>query len=738
MASSPSADPLRFVQAFIFITASDDLLGSENSLLKDVFGYPEFRGQQEEIIRAACRGSDVFVLAPTGMGKSLCFQIPAIAVNRGVTIVVSPLLALMKNQVNQLRQKNIQVCAYNSDISDDEKKEIEADLLSGYSDLRLLYVTPERLCTSVFRNILTALNRTSGINRLVVDEAHCVSEWGHDFREDYRRMGPLFRQCFSQVPITALTATATPSVQLDIIRSLRMSEKNMFKAIHPFNRPNLFYEVRYSSAPDSVSQMEAIAEYIHTLYRRRGRPSSGIIYCRTRNTCDEIASHLRRRAINARPYHARIGRDTLAKTLSEWEIGGNGEGGVDVVCATIAFGMGIDKGDVRYIIHYDLPKSFEGYYQETGRAGRDGQPAKCILYYSREDAMRARKFVSDSYATRVAKVSDGPEPSQRSTGSLESLIRYAENTTTCRHTSICRYFGEMISDSEPGVAKQYCDQMCDVCKYPGKTRQRKILTVELQSAVIAPIVKAPPRPESLWRTKLRDGDEDNDLRPSVKRNLDESSSDFPKKQRFEPPPPLVTKPFQSAYRLNKPYKPPFRTPLQENVLPAVPERSPTPPIPIPPQHAELEETIDISDEATERASSPLNMADIEVQLDASFSTKIQVNMREETYGRLYGTLQKIFATRDGNSIWTKLSKKPVSAAVRNDVLNRSARKLEFSAHSLCSTEDGYKRRIASLLQTLSALKDPRLWGSSPNGNEDDEVQEVMDMLKQAFSGCKAA
>ncbi|KAF9493601.1 ATP-dependent DNA helicase [Pleurotus eryngii] len=674
------------------------------------------------------------------MGKSLCFQIPAIAVNRGVTIVVSPLLALMKNQVNQLRQKNIQVCAYNSDISDDEKKEIEADLLSGHSGLRLLYVTPERLCTSVFRNILAALYRTSGINRLVVDEAHCVSEWGHDFREDYRRMGPLFRQCFSQVPITALTATATPSVQVDIIRSLRMSEKNMFKAIHPFNRANLFYEVRYSSAPDSVSQMEAIAEYIHTLYRRRGRPSSGIVYCRARNTCDEIASHLRRRAINARPYHARIGRDTLAKTLSEWEVGGNGEGGVDVVCATIAFGMGIDKGDVRYIIHYDLPKSFEGYYQETGRAGRDGQPAKCILYYSREDAMRARKFVSDSYATRVAKISDGPEPSQRSTGSLESLIRYAENTTTCRHTSICNYFGEMISDSDPGVAKQYCDRMCDVCKYPGKTRQRKILTAELQSAVIAPIVKATPRPESLWRTKLRDDDKDEAFRPSVKRNLDESSNELPKKQRFEPPPPLVTKPFQSAYRLNKPYKPPFKVPTkeQENFLPTVPERLPSPRISTPHQLPEVNEVVDISDEGTGRASPPLNMVDIEVELDASFSTKIQVIMREETYGRLYGALQRIFVTRDRNSIWTKLSKKPVSAAVRNDVLNRSARKLEFSAHSLSSTEDGYKRRVASLLQILSALEDPRLWSNSSNDkDEDDEVQEVIDIL-QACCGCVAA
>ncbi|KAL4261568.1 ATP-dependent DNA helicase [Pleurotus pulmonarius] len=697
MSSSPSVEPLR--------------------LLKDVFGYPEFRGQQEEIIHAACKGSDVFVLAPTGMGKSLCFQIPAIAVNRGVTIVVSPLLALMKNQVTQLRQKNIQVCAYNSDTSDDEKKEIEADLLSGNSELRLLYgmAAPDRK-----------------------QSAHCVSEWGHDFREDYRRMGPLFRQHFSEVPITALTATATPSVQVDIIRSLRMSEKNMFKAIHPFNRANLFYEVRYSSAPDSASQMEAIAEYIHTLYRRRGRPSSGIIYCRARNTCDEIASHLRRRAINARPYHARIGRDTLAKTLSDWEVGGDGEGGVDVVCATIAFGMGIDKGDVRYIIHYDLPKSFEGYYQETGRAGRDGQPAKCILYYSREDAMRARKFVSDSYATRVAKVSDGPEPSQRSPGSLESLIKYAENATSCRHTSICRYFGETISDNDPDVVKQYCNHMCDVCKYPGKTRQRKTLTVELQSAVIAPIVKAPPRAESLWRTTLRGGDEDEDRRPAVKRNLGESSNDFAKKQRVEPPPPLVTKPFQSAYRLSKPFKPPFRTPLkeQENVLPTGPERSPSPPISVPAPPPEDDDVIDISDEATERASSPLDMADIEVQLDASFSTKIQVNMREETYSRLYGALQKIFATRDADSIWTKLSKKPVSTAIKNDVLNRCARKLEFCAHSLCSTEDGYKRRIASLLHTLSALKDPRLWNSSSSRNDEDdeEVQEVIDILKQACSG----
>ncbi|KAG5219363.1 ATP-dependent DNA helicase [Salix suchowensis] len=377
-------------------------------------------------------------------------------------------------------------------MADPDRKSVGLTLLTE--------VTPERLCTSVFRNILAALYRTSGINRLVVDE-------------------------------------------VDIIRSLRMSEKNMFKAIHPFNRANLFYEVRYSSAPDSVSQMEAIAEYIHTLYRRRGRPSSGIVYCRARNTCDEIASHLRRRAINARPYHARIGQD-IERMGGWWQRRrwcGRGEDFHTMVCPIAELDVGMRHNSLWYIIHYDLPKSFEGalyphvlrfhylldvgYYQETGTCVYPdeilcGLPnrskvelvamVKSVLaryrltessfkYFgsAREDAMRARKFVSDSYATRVAKISDGPEPSQRSTGSLES-----------------------------------------VCKYPGKTRQRKILTAELQSAVIAPIVKATPRPESLWRTKLRDDDKDEAFRPSVKRNLDESSNELPKKQRFEPPPPL--------------------------------------------------------------------------------------------------------------------------------------------------------------------------------------------------------
>ncbi|KAH9985046.1 ATP-dependent DNA helicase [Russula compacta] len=439
-----------------------------------VFGYTEYKGKQKEIFDAAINGADVFVVAPTGMGKSICFQVPAIAQEFGVTIVISPLLALMKNQIARLRKHKVQVASLTSETPKAEKNQIIADLSTPCPMNRLLYITPEKLCSPEFIKLLGPLCLRGELNRLVVDEAHCISEWGHDFREEYRRLGQI-RQKFPDVPLMALTASATPLVQDDIARILGMDSDRICKFVHPFNRPNLFYEVRYHSSVDGMAQMNEVLNYISGLHRRRGRPSSGIIYCRNRVTCDDLSNYLRGKGLNCRPYHRGVKRAILDWTLKEWEEGGNGTGGVDIVCATIAFGMGIDKSDVRYIIHYDLPKSFEGYYQETGRAGRDNEPAKCILYYSREDMLRVRKLVSMSHTRRQATAdrNNDPPPSQRATDSFSSLVNFSENTDICRHISICRYFGEAVDAQDTGVVRSYCDNMCDVCKNPEKTRKKK-------------------------------------------------------------------------------------------------------------------------------------------------------------------------------------------------------------------------------------------------------------------------
>ncbi|TDL22176.1 ATP-dependent DNA helicase [Rickenella mellea] len=458
-------------------------------VLTKIFGHSGYKGKQKEVVEAAVMGADVFVVAPTGMGKSICFQVPAVAAKTGITLVVSPLLALMKNQVARLRSVGVSAAAYTSVTPTAERNAIVADLSSGHPRNRLLYLTPEQLRTRKFNTYLDTIHKHRELNRLVVDEAHCISEWGHDFRSNYRLLGD-FRQRYPDVPIMALTASATSAVQNDIVNNLNMSLASMFKVVHPFNRENLFYEVRYASSPDPSTQMADIYAYISLLHERRKRPSSGIIYCRTKATCDDLSSYLRGKGLNCRPYHRGITPKVLDKTLRDWEHGGNGEGGVDVVCATIAFGMGIDKSDVRYIIHFDLPKSFEGYYQETGRAGRDGLPAKCVLYYSREDALRVKRLAALQHNKRLEKtgLTNGPEPSQRTGNSLSALVNFAESTTVCRHISLCRYFDEIIDTNDPNVVKHYCNAMCDTCKYPEKTKRRKeALTAD--DGIVAQIVK---------------------------------------------------------------------------------------------------------------------------------------------------------------------------------------------------------------------------------------------------------
>ncbi|KAF7348226.1 ATP-dependent DNA helicase [Mycena sanguinolenta] len=694
-------------------------------VLTKTFGHAEYKGKQREIVEAAVRGADIFVLAPTGMGKSLCFQVPAVAESHGVTIVVSPLLALMKNQVSGLREKHIAVASFTSETSFTEKKEITQDLSSGHPVNRLLYITPEKLCTGEFMAILTKLYEQKELNRLVVDEAHCISEWGHDFRSEYRRLG-IFRQKFEDIPIMALTATATPSVQLDIIRSLGMSEEHLVKVVHPFNRANLFYEVRYMGAPNAASQMADISDYIFTLYERRGKPSCGIIYCRTRAGCDDLSAYLRGKGLNSRPYHRGIPSATLDKTLKEWSRGGggggSGSGAVDVVCATIAFGLGIDKGDVRYIIHYDLPKSLEGYYQETGRAGRDGSPSKCILYYSREDVVRVKRLVSQSQTrrTNAAERAAAPAPSQHAMDSLTSLVQFAESTDICRHVAICRYFGEPIDMTVQEVVQKYCNRMCDICKYPEKTKRRhaKLSSEEYAATQVPAHVPRdddedyPPRAgpsransnnnssDTVWRKNFRDSEVQlNHKRPRSEQAVQSSRYKKSKVASGSSTPSygkaLVTKAFPSAMNLKKPFKTPFRTPVNvaEDHPPEVGvEEREISPIVLDEDDAEPEVQLD-NDSKSNRPSSPLDLPDVEISLDVSFSQKIKTTLRHAAAASIRKALHKAFLRGpDVEKIWTFLGQPCSNDDTKESILNDTAHSLEFSVHSMCSTSDGYKHR----------------------------------------------
>ncbi|KAF8895592.1 P-loop containing nucleoside triphosphate hydrolase protein [Infundibulicybe gibba] len=739
------------------------------NILVKIFGHSEYKGKQKQIVEAAVSGTDVFVVAPTGMGKSLCFQVPAIAAKDGVTIVVSPLLALMKNQVTSLREKNITVAALSSETSYLEKQEacgleqhalsissstlqIIQDLLSGSPNNRLLYITPEKLCTSEFMNLLDKVYHKGGLNRLVVDEAHCISEWGHDFRAEYRRLG-VFRNRYQQVPIMALTATATAAVQDDIIRSLKMSEDRLFRALHPFNRANLFYEVKYTSAPNSVSQMGDIFEYITKLYRKRSRPSSGVIYCRTRATCDGLASYLRGKGLNARPYHRGIGSSILDKTLQEWTIGGSGGGGIDVVVATIAFGLGIDKSDVRwvdqatvnitdihhrYIIHYDLPKSFEGFYQETGRAGRDGMPSKCVLYYSREDVLSVKRWVSDSHSRRVANATDGPAPSQRATESLSELVKFAESIDICRHVLICRYFGESIDSSNPKTVKQYCDAMCDVCKYPDRTKRRKgkLSSYEDASSRLATRRSGASNGPGDIQIRPFGADEDtgwitslhgegarpaypmhgNGRIPSYNKRsgptIDRGES---KKTKIAYAPALVTKPFLSASSLKKPFRTPFKVPCQQpEATPAVDEMAENAVPPIASVHLQPTE-------------SPYGLLDVDMELEVSSSNKIPAQARHVAFNQIRRALHQIFlASPGGEVVWNRLKNPPPKRDARSDLLSSAAREIEFVVHSLSTTQQGYERAAGLNTEAVLTLANPDVWVS--HNEEYEDAREIVDVL----------
>lgn len=402
-----------------------DTTDLKNSL-KKYFGFNEFKGKQEPIIKNILSGKNTFVIMPTGGGKSLCYQLPAL-LSEGTAIVVSPLIALMKNQVDAIRHisESDSVAHFlNSSLTKTEVKKVKDDITSGKT--KLLYVAPESLTKKENIAFLTGVK----ISFFAIDEAHCISEWGHDFRPEYRRLREIFQE-ISDVPIVALTATATPKVQHDIQKNLHMLDATIFKM--SFNRDNLFYEVR---------PKKDVEKNIIRFIKERS-VKSGIIYCLSRKKVEEIAEILQINGINALPYHAGLDSSVRAKHQDMFLMED-----ADVIVATIAFGMGIDKPDVRFVIHHDIPKSLESYYQETGRAGRDGGEGHCLTFYSYKDIEKLEKFL---HGKPIAEQEVGRQL-------LHEIVSYAE-TSVCRRKYILHYFGEKFDEDT-------CGEMCDNCKNP--------------------------------------------------------------------------------------------------------------------------------------------------------------------------------------------------------------------------------------------------------------------------------
>jgi len=408
--------------------------------LAEVFGYGEFRPHQAEIIDHIIAGGDSFVLMPTGGGKSLCYQLPALH-RGGTAIVVSPLIALMKDQVDALRANGVAAAVLNSSLSAEQSAATLRDLRGGVLDL--LYVAPERLVLDGFLRDLDSIH----IALFAIDEAHCVSQWGHDFRPEYVKLG-ILRERFPAVPIVALTATADEQTRDDVVHQLGLSGARMFAT--GFDRPNIHYAARYKTKPAIQ-----LAEFL-----REHEGASGIVYALSRRRTEEIAARLRDAGFSAAAYHA--GMDAASRTRVQDDFLGDR---LDIVVATVAFGMGIDKPDVRFVVHYDMPKSIEGYYQETGRAGRDGLPSQAMMLWSMQDVVTSRGFIDAIGNTEQRRIE---------AHKLQAMIAYAE-ALSCRRAALLGYFGEDLS--EP------CGH-CDVCDEPPETYDASIDAQKALSAVL--------------------------------------------------------------------------------------------------------------------------------------------------------------------------------------------------------------------------------------------------------------
>jgi len=414
------------------------------SALRDFFGFDSFKGTQESIINNVLNGNNTFVIMPTGGGKSMCYQLPAL-IQEGTAIIVSPLIALMKNQVDAIRNvSNNETVAHflNSSLTKGEITKVKNDVVNG--NTKLLYVAPESLTKPENIAFLTSVN----VSFFAIDEAHCISEWGHDFRPEYRRLREIFEK-ISNVPVIALTATATPKVQYDIQKNLNMLDAKVFKS--SFNRENLYYEIR--------PKKDVEKEIIRFIRAKEGK--SGIIYCLSRKKVEEISELLQINGVNALPYHAGLDAATRAKHQDMFLMED-----ASVIVATIAFGMGIDKPDVRFVVHHDIPKSLESYYQETGRAGRDGGEGDCLVFYNYKDIEKLEKFLQGK---PVAEQEIGKQL-------LHEMVSFAE-TSVCRRKFILHYFGEEFNE-------EGCNEHCDNCKHPKKKSEGKQYVKMLLDAIV--------------------------------------------------------------------------------------------------------------------------------------------------------------------------------------------------------------------------------------------------------------
>ncbi len=412
--------------------------------LKKYFGFDSFKDRQEEIVQSILTDHDTLVIMPTGGGKSLCYQLPAI-LSEGTAIIISPLIALMKNQVDSIRSYSGQdkiAHFLNSSLSKTQVREVKGDIVSG--ETKMLFVAPETLTKE--ENI--AFFKSVNVSFVAVDEAHCISEWGHDFRPEYRRIREMIHGINDKIPVIALTATATPKVKSDIAKNLAMSNQNVF--VSSFNRANLYYEIR-----PKINKDQTIREIVQIIKKQSNE--SGIIYVQSRKSTEEISQVLQVNGIKSAPYHAGLDAKTRSRVQDNFLMEE-----IDVIVATIAFGMGIDKPDVRFVIHYNIPKSIENYYQETGRGGRDGLVGKCFAFYAYKDILRLEKFLKDKPLSER----------ELSAQLMEEVVAYSE-TSQCRRKFLLHYFGEEF-------AREECNQNCDNCQRPKETQE---VGTELKHAI---------------------------------------------------------------------------------------------------------------------------------------------------------------------------------------------------------------------------------------------------------------